>query len=306
MHGVTYTYSGTPAVSVGDLVEIHFNPLTKFASIVELEDDFMDIQGDGQEVELEGIVNLDTTGCPPGANFKIDTRCIDWKSVDDWEDGLTGPVDMMSGLRVEVEGHFVEVEGHDDLLLIAEEIKGRGRVRISATAINVNIFLGTLDVFDGAIQVTTNGGTAFELDEGSSFGDITDPDGLEIRGIRTGVTSMLAIRIKSEEVDPTRHELRAEVDINGADSSTNTITVMGITSLVNANTKLIDEDIPNPIGPGDGNTTEKQIDDFLASIDDDVNTTNGPRDEVKVRIDTTSGGNGPFFAIRIKIEREDD
>jgi len=306
VHGVTYTYSGTPAVSVGDLVEIHFDPLTKFASIVELEDDFMDNQGDGQEVELEGIVNLDTTGCTQaqqtGANFMIDTTCIDWDSVDDWEDGLIGPDDMMSGLRVEVEGHF-----NADGLLIAEEIKGRGnRVRISAFANNVNVTggSGTLEVFDGAIQVTTESGLT-EIED-----PISDGGGFEIRGIRTGPTSMLAIRIKSEAVDPTRHELRAEVDIDGADSSANTITVMGITSLVDANTKLKVED--EIIHAGDGTTTVAEIGDYLDLINDD-NIANGPRDEVKVRIDTTSddgssdGSIGaPYTAIRIKIESEDD
>ncbi len=299
VHGVIYTYSGIPVVSVGDFVEIHFDPNTLIASLVELEDDFFDNQRDGQEVEIEGVVNLDTTGCPTGADFKIDLTCIDWDFVDSWEDGLESSADMVSGLRVEAEGHF-NAAG----LLIAKEIKGRGnRVRISAIASNVDGTggPGTLDVFGGAIQVTTESGLT-EIED-----PISDGGGFEIRGIRTGETSMLALRIKSESVGTNDHELRAEVDLNGVDSSSpNIVTVMGISSIVNPNSQLEDEDMI--IAPG-GGTAEALIDIFLDSIDDDDNVTNGPRDEVEVRIDISVGDGSlgsPYAAVQVEIEREDD
>jgi hypothetical protein len=309
VRGVTYSYGGPTVVAVGDLVEIHFNGTT--ASRVELEDDFND-RDDGQEVEFEGAVNLDPAdlaNCATGADFLIDATCIDWDSMPSsgWQDGLTGPGDMESGLRVEAEGHF-NASG----LLIAEKIKGRGnRVRITSTATNVNGGAGTFDLFFGDIQVTTMSGvTEYDLDAGSGVSDINNGDGLEVRGIRTGPASMLAQRIKSESVNANRHELRAEVDLDGADAATNSITVMGISSVADSDTEL---EIENTvIATGSGSTTEADIDAFLNMIDDDniVNSSNGPQDIVDVRIDTTNGGDGsfgdPYLADQIEIEEEDD
>jgi hypothetical protein len=235
--------------------------------------------------------------------------CIDWDFVPSggWMDGLTNSSDMVPGLRVEAEGHY-NAAG----LLIAEKIKGRGnRVKIRSVADNLNPGAGTFDLFFGAIQVTTMAGvTEYELDGGTSFSDITDPDEVEVKGIRTGPNSVLALRIKSESVDPDQHKLRAGVDLDGADSATNTITVMGISSQAGANTELEFEDIQ--IAPGSGLTTEADIDAFLDMIDDDdvVSITNGPRDVIEVQIDTTNGGNGslgnPYAADEIEIEEEDD
>lgn len=305
VHGLTYTYTGIPAIAVGDLVEIHFDPDTLIASRVEFEDDFFDGQADGQEVEIEGAVNTDiadlSANCALEADFMIDLTCIDWDFVDSWEDGLTGPVDMVSGLRVEAEGHF-----NADGLLLAEKIKGRGnQVRITAIVSNVDGTggPGTLDVFGGAIQVTTQSGLT-EIED-----TIFNTGGFEIRGIRTGATSVLAVRIKADSVGTNEHELRAEIDENGVDSSSpNIITVMGISSIVDSSTKLEDED--NIIATG-GATAEAVIDSFLNSIDDDniVNITNGPRDVIEVRIDTSIGQGtfgSPYTAIQVEIEREDD
>ena len=117
---------------------------------------------------------------------------------------------------------------------------------------------------------------------------------------------MLALRIKSDGVGSSDHELRAKVDLNGVDSSSpNIVTVMGISSIVDSSTKLEDEDII--IAPG-GGTDELVIDRFLNSIDDDGDATNGPRDEVEVRIDLSTGDGSlgsPYTAVHIEIERED-
>ena len=303
VHGVTYTYSGTPVVAVGDYVEIHFSGTD--ASLVELEDDVFDNLPEGQEVEFEGSVNLNTAGCAADADFRIDSTCIDWDSVTEWSDGLTGSIDMVNGLRVEAEGHFVGD------LLVAEKIKGRGNeVRTTSTAGNISGVDGTFDLLNGDIQVTTESGlTEFDLDTGSTVGDITSGDGLEVRGIRTGATTFLALRVKSEGVNADRHELRAKIDESGADSSLNTVTVMGITSAADSNTELKIED--TIIATGSGNTTESQIDSFLDGIDDDniISITNGPRDVVEVRIDTTEGDGSlatPYTARQIEIEIDDD
>ena len=307
VHGITFNYTGTPDVVDGDFVEVHFDScvgtapnVTCDATEVDLEDDFND-EDEGQEAEYEGVVNMesvDLASCPAGADFLIDMACIDWDSMSasGWKDGLTGPADMETGLRIEAEVHF-SASG----LYIAEEIKGRGnRVRISSTATNVDGAAGTFDLFFGAIQVTTMSGvTEYELDTGTDVNDISDNDGLEVKGIRTSPTSILALRIKSEDVVPEKHELRAEVDLDGADAVTNTITVMGISSVAGADTELEIED--TVIASGNGTTTEEDIDSFLNMIDDEA--ADGLRDVVEVDIDTTSS---PFRADEIEVEEEDD
>ena len=336
VNGETYLFNDASDFFVeGNIVEIHFDPNTQIASRIELEDDLFNNPDDGLETEREGAADkrpasLSDANCPPEATFLLDGTCVDTESVPaEWMDGLASIDDLVTGSRVEVEGHF-----NADGVLIAEKIKGRGnRVRINATASNVvdgGSSAGTLDVFGGVtqpIQVTAlDGLTEIDINGAinrTSFSSITNGDGLEIRGIRTGTTAtgaptVLALRIKDDSVGPTDHELRAEVDLDGAEGSdilTNNITVMGISSLVDANTKLKDEGII--IQPGDGNTTNTtpaQIDSNLDLIDDDNDPTNGARHIVQVRIDTTNrganGGNGssgtPYTTDQVEIEREDD
>ncbi len=270
------------------------------ATEVELEDEYDD-HSDGQEVEFEGAVNMDAVDladCPAGADFLIDMICIDWDSVTEWDDGLSDSSDLASGRRVEVEGYF------DNDLLIADEIKGRGnRVEILSTASLPSS--ADFDLLFGAIVVTTNAST--EIDP--AVGTITNGEGLQIEGIRTGLNTVIAFKIEAETVDADAHKLQAEVDENGADPATNTITVMGVTALADADTELEVDDVQ--IAPGNGLTTETEIDDFLGQIDDDniISLTNGPRDKVEVQIDTTSGdgsiGN-PYPANEIELEEEDD
>ncbi|MDH3387683.1 MAG: DUF5666 domain-containing protein [Gammaproteobacteria bacterium] len=298
VHGVVYSYGGPTVVSAGDFVEVHFTGTV--ASMVEFEDEFND-DNEGQEVEFEGAVNLDPVDlatCPAGADFLIDATCIDWDSVpaSGWMDGLADELDMVSGIRVEAEGHF-NAAG----LLIAEKIKGRGnRVRVSATVDAGSIGAGTFTVFDSIVAVTTQAGLT-EYDNLANFNAITDNAGLEIRGIRTGPGSMLALRIKAESVAADKHKLRAEVDENGANSGNSTITVMGVTSQAGSGTEL---ELNDAIFTGGLNT-------FLDLIDDDniVNTTNGPRDVVEMRFDITTGDGSsvdPYAADEIEIEEEDD
>jgi len=340
VNGVVYLWDDASDFSVGNIVEVHFDPLTCSdspvtcnASDVELEDDLLDNPDDGLEAEIEGPVNLTKAeidlNCPnPTTSFMIDFTCIDWESVDRWEDGLESSDDLVSGLRVEAEGHFIIRPIGEAKVLIAEKIKGRGnQVRISAIASGIAAdtegTTGSLVVFDGVaapIDVTFESGMT-EIDfngDPNLLSANPTAEGLEIRGIRTDVTSILALRIKDDSVNANRQELRAVVDDNGANPATATtlatITVMGISSLLDSNTQLEDEDFV--MGSGGGSTTPTQINDFLEMIDDDgiVTITNGPNDVVEVRIDTTNGGNNdgvgstvsPYAAKQVEIEREDD
>lgn len=278
VHGVEYTYSGVPAVAVGDYVEIHFNGTT--ATEVELEDDYFDDLNDGQEVEIEGAVNMDTAGCPAGADFKIDTTCIDIDSVSEWEDGIAGSADVVSGIRVEAEGHF------SGDLLIAEEIEGRGS-RVRVRAIPTDNLDGTFTFFSGAIDVTTSDATDMD---GIPLATLLS-GGIEARGIRTGSSSMLATSIRVEDAIE-RNEIRAEVDLDGVISGGPTITLMGIPFTIETGATLEIEDV----------LYTGTLISFLDLIDDDDNDANGPRDIVDLRIDVLNGG----LADQAEIELEDD
>jgi len=303
VHGITFNWTGTPDVSDGDFVEVHFGSctgtapnLTCQAIAVELEDDFFS-GANGTEVEIEGAVDLSTAGCPASADFKIDNVCIDYDTRPaQWLDGLAGPEDMAQGSRVEAEGHM------SGGVLIAEKIKGRGnRVRISSVAENVVAMAGTFTLVEGNISVITKAGVT-QFEDGLTIDNIAAAtDGIEVRGVRTGATEILAIRIKQDGLSGggNRHEVRAEVDLDGADSATGRITVMTLVSQGNGGTELEVED-----SLFTGSLTQ-----FLDLIDDNDDPADGSRDVVEVGFDIT-GGDGssgsPYTAEEIEIEEEDD
>lgn len=310
---------GAPhGVSVGNLVEVHFSLCTGTApaiictaSEVELEDDIFD-QAEGMEVEIEGAVDLDTTGCPAETDFKVDGVCIDSSSKPaQWMDGLTEFADLVQGGRVEAEGHMVNSSPVD--YLRADKVKGRGnRVRISSVAGNVLTGPCTFTLIEGNISVTVLDCTnAFEGDTDSNGPlDINNLAGeeVEVRGVRTNVPGeMMANRIKADGLSGggDRHEIRAEVDEDGTNTGINSLTVMGITSVANSSTELEVGDVV--IAPG-GSTTDADIDAFLGEVDADTNASNGPRDVVEMGFDITTG-NGTttaYTADEWEIEEEDD
>ncbi|MDH5353634.1 MAG: DUF5666 domain-containing protein [Gammaproteobacteria bacterium] len=293
VRGNTYLYNGSTVVAEGDYVEVHFNPTlvspnTYSANIVELEDDLMDGLIEGHEAEAEGVVSTDTTGCPTGADYVVGETCIKLDSFVEWEDGLIGSVDLINGVRVEAEGY------NSGGLLISNNIKGRGnRVRITATP--ADNFDGTFTFFDGIITVTTSNTTDMN---GLQLADLlggTYATGVEVRGIRTDDGSVnpvvLATSIRPEDADQ-RNEIRAAVNLDGADESGMTITVLGITKTVDNSTQLEIEDILYTAGDATS---------FLTRIDDNDDTTDGPNDIVDLRFDA-----GSSIAAQIEIELEDD
>lgn len=159
-------------------------------------------------------------------------------------------------------------------------------------------------------MTTMNGVTEFE---GVSIGNIDSGEalnGIEVRGVRTGPNSMLAIRIKLEGLSGggDRHEIRAEVDADSVDTTNDTLSVMGIVSQANNSTELEIGDVVISTGEG-GSTTDQAIDDFLIQVDDDTNSANGPRDVVEIGFDVTTGDGStgsPYIADEWEIEEEDD
>lgn len=314
---ITFNMAGSAphGISTGDLVEVHFDScmgtspdVVCTASSVELEDDFFD-HAEGMEVEIEGSVDLDTTGCPLDAEFKIDGVCIDSDSKPaQWKDGLTEFADLVQGSRVEAEGHMVDSSPMD--YLRADKVKGRGnRVRISSIAENVTPGSCSFTLIEGNISVTV-------LDCANAFEGDTDSNGpltinnlageeVEVKGVRTDVSEIMAIRIKAEDLSGggNRHEIRAEVDENGTDTINNSLSVMGITSVANSSTKLEVGDIEIATG---GSTTDADIDAFLVQVDADNDASNGPRDVIEMGFDITSFNGTTYTAEQWEIEEEDD
>lgn len=307
VRGITYNgYTGVPALTNGDFVEVHFNPascsvppnVTCTMTSVELEDDFFD-RAEGLEVEVEGAVDLSTAGCPAQANFKVDGVCIDSTSKPaQWLDGLTEFADLAQGSRVEAEGHMIGTPPNH--YLRADKVKGRGnRVRVSSIAGNVNTGAGSFTLVEGNITVSTVPGTT-QFEDGLTINNIAN-EIVEVRGVRTGSSEMLAIRVKSTGLSGggDRHELRAEVDLNGADSGAGRVTVMNIVSQGNGGTELEVDD--TQFG---GSLTQ-----FLNLVDDNDNPADGSRDIIEIGFDIGSGdgsSGSPYTAEEIEIEEEDD
>jgi hypothetical protein len=314
VRGITFNYTGTPDVVDGDFVEVHFDSCSGnapdvicTASKVELEDDVFD-QAEGMEAEIEGAVDLDTTGCPAAAEFKVDGVCIDSDSKPaQWMDGLTEFADLVQGARVEAEGHMVSSSPVD--YLRADKVKGRGnRVRISSVAGNVNIGACTFTLIEGNISVTVLDCTnTFEGDTDSK--DLLTIDNLageevEVRGVRTNVPGeMMALRIKTDGLSSgSRHELRAEVDLDGVNKTDRQITVMGVVTQGIAGISGTELEVDDQAFPG-------TLDQFLELIDDNNVATDGPRDVVDVDFDINPGdgsNSSPYEAHQYEIEEEDD
>jgi hypothetical protein len=317
VRGITFNWTGTPDVSNDDFVEVHFGSCTTPPNVtcqaikVEFEDDFFD-RAEGLEVEIEGAVDLSTNGCPAEADFKVDGVCIDSTSKPaQWLDGLTEFGDLVQGSRVEVEGHMVGTAPNN--YLRADKIKGRGnRVRISSVAETVDTVACTFTLIEGNISVTVlDCVNAFEgktaSDASLSIGNLLDEE-VEVRGVRTGDKAMMAIRVKGDDLSGggDRHEIRAEVDLGGADGASGRVKVMGIVSQGNTATKLEVDD--NPFA-GD-------LFSFLNLVDDNDDPADGSRDVLEVGFDIDSGdgsggtpytsGGDPYTAEEIEIEEEDD
>ena len=321
VRNITFNMAGAAAhgVSTGELVEVHFDScagtapnVVCTASSVEIEDDIFDL-AEGLEVEIEGAVDKNPAGCPPAADFKVDGVCIDSSSNPAvWMDGLTMFDDMVQGSRVEAEGHMIgNAPNH---YMRADKVKGRGnRVRVSSIAGTVNAAAGTFALIEGKISVTTMAGVT-EFEDGLFIDTVTpdeniDGQTVEVRGVRTGPSELLALRIKLTGLSGggDRHELRAEIDENGANSTNDTISVMGVVSMADADTELEIEDVE--IAPGNGLTTPQAIDDFLLMVDADSNAANGPRDVVEIGVDVGIGNGSsgsPYSADEWEIEEEDD
>lgn len=315
---ITFNMAGAAphGLTGGEYVEVHFDncagvapDLVCTASLVEIEDDIFDL-AQGYEFEIEGAVDKAPTDCPPAARIKVDDLCVDIDSKPaEWLDGLEQGQfdDLVQGSRVEVEGHMVSDPTRD--YLRADEVKGRGnRVRVTSIATNADDLAGTFDLFGGNINVTTMSGVT-QFEDGLTINTVEAAASVEVRGVRTGPNSVLALRIKDDGglSSGGRHELRAEVDsvtvVQDNNWSNDRLTVMGIVSQANPGTDLEIGDMV--IADSDTNpATAQAIEDFLLTIDADNNPANGPRDVVEIGVDIV--GPSPYTADSWEVEEEDD
>jgi hypothetical protein len=308
---------GVPhGVSAGDYVEVHFalcvgvSPdMICTASEVEIEDDLFD-RAEGFEIEIEGAVDKTPADCPPEAQFKVDDICVDADSKPaEWLDGLEKGKfdDLVQGSRVEVEGHMISHPTRD--YLRADKVKGRGnRVRISSIA---SVIAGppcSFTLIEGNINVTVvDCDNAFEGEAENSPGSLAignlEGEEVEVRGVRTGDREMMALRIKADGLSSgNRHELRAEVDIDGVNENDLQVTVMGIVTqgvsgVSGTELKLND-------APFMGSLSQ-----FLSLIDDNTLAVDGPRDIIDVDFEIDPGDGSdvtPYVAHEYEIEEEDD
>ena len=313
---ITFNMAGAaPHGLTGDeYVEVHFDNcvgtapgLACIASLVEIEDDIFDL-AEGMEMEFEGAVDKTPSGCPPEADLKIDGMCVDSSSAI-FMDGLEDVDSLVQGSRVEAEGHVSSTLAGD--YLRADKIKGRGnRVRIKSIATTPGA--DTFNLIDNNVTVETMSGvTEFEPPL-SNIADAIAADSVEVRGVRTGPNSVLALRIKDDGglSSGDRHELRAEVDsvtvVENDDSLDDRLTVMGVVSRADLDTDLEIGDLV--IADSDANppmpATPQAIEGFLLTIDADNDPANGPRDIVEIGI-VISGG-APYLADEWEVEEEDD
>jgi hypothetical protein len=146
----------------------------------------------------------------------------------------------------------------------------------------------------------------------SNIADAIAADSVEVRGVRTGPNSVLALRIKDDGglSSGDRHELRAEVDsvtvVQNDDSLDDRLTVMGVVSRADLDTDLEIGDLV--IADSDANppmpATPQAIEGFLLTIDADNDPANGPRDIVEIGI--VINGGAPYLADKWEVEEEDD
>lgn len=217
---VTVNYAGTPALTNGQRVEVHgtfdgteFNATR--VDIEDLEDNELEPENNG-EFEVEGFVSGCATNTPCGSSFFVGGRAVTM-TTSRFENGDAN--DLLNGVRVEAEGHFVTSTG----TLMADKIEFK-RVRVELTG-DATITGGGNLVKGGTLSVM---GVTIHTDQTTSFdprgGAITSGEPVEVRGYLDSSNQVLAVEVKelSSSGDET---IRGPVTAKG----TSNVTIVGIT-----------------------------------------------------------------------------
>ena len=167
---------------------------TLIASEVELDDEFQQF-GEGQEIELEGLV----TSFADASRFSVNGQSVRTTANTKFENGSAA--DIVLNALIEVEGQ-IDSQG----ILIAEEVSLKQGS--SSDAIELE---GTITQLNQATQELTVGGVTVVVDNSTSiqdevndaeisiqFSHLRTNDYVEVKGTRLSNGSILALRIKRE------------------------------------------------------------------------------------------------------------
>ena len=225
LNGISVTFSaGTDQVSGGirngAAVEVQGTlGASPFTSIVatRITDDDDSLGTNVAMVELEGIVsNFNSVT----QSFQVDSQLVDYA-------GLAVLPPFGNGALVEVEGPIING------ILLAAEVKVEDEDhRVSAeieNAIDIDVGNGTIVLLDN-ITVQTDLGTQFEddRDEVPNFGlaSLQAGDYIEVRGRRTGPSTLLATHLERDGSDDVR--LRGSVQSITIDPTLSMVTILGV------------------------------------------------------------------------------
>ncbi len=226
---VTVNYSGTPAVTDGQLVEVHgaFNGTAFTATrvdIEDLEDDEFE-PGDNGEFEVEGFVSDCPANNPCGSvTFSVGNQLVKM-TTNLFENGAAD--DLVNGVRIEAKGHFIASSG----TLMADKIKfKRVKIEVTGSATVTGSVPGGGTIHIMGITILTD-----DFTEADTSDSITN-ERLEIRGYLDSGGQIIAERVKDNVGGGSDQIVRGPV----TNKVSNTLRVLGIDVLLTSSTVLQD------------------------------------------------------------------
>jgi len=194
-----------------------------FANEIEQEDEFDD--DDLDEFSITGFVS-DFVGL---SDFKVAGRRVDASGAV-FENG--NALLLEDGVRVEVEGDLVDIDGES--VLIADEVEFEDReIEISAAIADAGDIVPAPSETDDdrffllGIEILVVPSTIMrdELLPPFGFDDIAAGDYLEVKGVSNGSGAVIASEVRRDEVD----DIELEGPVDEFDASTGTLTILGVT-----------------------------------------------------------------------------
>ncbi len=186
---------------------------TLIAEKIEAEDEGID--DDADEAEIEGVIYDydDTEG-----SFMIQGQMVDAGSAEFYPASL----ELADGITVKVEGHMAGG------ILVAEEIEQKGKkIEITAPLSAVGASTITFSFNGGDIVVQINHETELEDDTGnpvSSLADFSTDDFVEMEAFDDGSGVINAVELERKTAD----EIKIEAPLDGFDSATNSVQLLGV------------------------------------------------------------------------------
>ena len=227
----------TSDLSVGQLVEIRGDRLRDsvlVATKIKIEDDFSDDDGD-DEVEFTGVINAISASSieVAGVLFHVNSKTV---VLDDNRTPIS-----LSDLFI---GQIVEIRGdrQGDGTLLATDIKVEDNV-VGDDEVEFTGVVGSLNAHEivvNDVRFIVNQHTVVLDDDNNPIDYFTLVSGLtvEIKGVRQGDGSLIAVRIKIEDRDDDEVELTGEIEQINSGS----LVVAGLTFLVDDRTIILNDD----------------------------------------------------------------